>query len=99
MAAAFGGSRLLAFALTVVLTTTLAQADHDPDFDYEPPAPGSYVLPVIRPAADGTLLDSTGKSVRLDELTHGRITVLSFIYTRCAAPKACPYATGVLNQL
>jgi protein SCO1 len=28
-----------------------------------------------------------------------RITVLSFIYTRCAAPKACPYATGVLSQL
>jgi len=25
--------------------------------------------------------------------------VLSFIYTRCAAAKACPYATGVLRQL
>jgi cytochrome oxidase Cu insertion factor (SCO1/SenC/PrrC family) len=24
---------------------------------------------------------------------------MSFIYTRCAAAKACPYATGVLNQL
>src|SRR5262249_22002922 len=36
---------------------------------------------------------------RLAELTHGRITVLSFIYTRCAAAKACPYATGVLMQI
>jgi cytochrome oxidase Cu insertion factor (SCO1/SenC/PrrC family) len=25
--------------------------------------------------------------------------VLSFIYTRCAAAKACPYATGVLREL
>src|SRR6266542_3851703 len=24
---------------------------------------------------------------------------MSFIYTRCAAAKACPYATGVLMQL
>src|SRR5205807_7886321 len=70
-----------------------------PDYDYDAPAPGSYALPVIKPAADGALLDSTGKSVRLAELTHGRITVMSFIYTRCAAAKACPYATGVLMQL
>jgi cytochrome oxidase Cu insertion factor (SCO1/SenC/PrrC family) len=71
----------------------------DPDYDYDPPAPGTYTLPVIKPAADGALLDSTGKSITLRDLTHGRITVLSFIYTRCAAGKACPYATGVLNQL
>jgi cytochrome oxidase Cu insertion factor (SCO1/SenC/PrrC family) len=35
----------------------------------------------------------------LRDLTRGRVTVLSFIYTRCAATRACPYATGVLNQL
>lgn len=69
------------------------------DYDYDAPAPGTYQLPVIKPAADGALLDSTGKPVRLAELTRGRITVMSFIYTRCAAAKACPYATGVLMQL
>jgi cytochrome oxidase Cu insertion factor (SCO1/SenC/PrrC family) len=69
------------------------------DYDYDAPAPGTYKLPVIKPAADGTLLDSTGKPVRLAELTRGRITVMSFIYTRCAAAKACPYATGVLMEL
>jgi cytochrome oxidase Cu insertion factor (SCO1/SenC/PrrC family) len=74
-------------------------ADRDPDYDYDPPAPGTYTLPVVKPAADGALLDSNGKSINLRELTHGRVTVLSFIYTRCAAGKACPYATGVLNQL
>jgi len=69
------------------------------DYDYDPPAPGTYTLPVIKLAADGPLLDSSGKSIRLAELTRGRITVMSFIYTRCAAAKACPYATGVLMQL
>jgi cytochrome oxidase Cu insertion factor (SCO1/SenC/PrrC family) len=69
------------------------------DYDYDAPAPGGYTLPVIKPAADGALLDSKGKSLRLAELTRGRITVMSFIYTRCAAAKACPYATGVLMQL
>ena len=56
-------------------------------------------MPVVKPAADGALIDSDGKSLNLRDLTHGRVTVLSFIYTRCAAGKACPYATGVLNQL
>jgi len=69
------------------------------DYDYDAPAPGTYALPIIKPAADGALLDSAGKPVRLAELTRGRITVMSFIYTRCAAAKACPYATGVLMQL
>jgi len=69
------------------------------EYDYDAPAPGSYTLPVIKAAADGELIDSSGKPRRLRELTRGRITVMSFIYTRCAATKACPYATGVLLQL
>jgi cytochrome oxidase Cu insertion factor (SCO1/SenC/PrrC family) len=69
------------------------------DYDYEPPVPGSYTLPVVKIAPDGAILDSDGKPSNLHDLTHGRVTVLSFIYTRCAAPKACPYATGVLNEL
>jgi cytochrome oxidase Cu insertion factor (SCO1/SenC/PrrC family) len=69
------------------------------EFDYDAPEPGTYTLPIIKPAADGAVLDSAGGSRRLAELTHGRITVMSFIYTRCAAVKACPYATGVLMEL
>src|SRR5262249_5369973 len=69
------------------------------DHDYEAPAPGTYTLPIVKPAADGAVLDSEGHAMRLHSLTHGRITVLSFIYTRCTSAKACPYATGVLNQL
>jgi cytochrome oxidase Cu insertion factor (SCO1/SenC/PrrC family) len=71
----------------------------DPDYDYDPPAAGTYNLPIVKVAPDGALLDSNGKSLNLRNLIHGHITVLSFIYTRCAAPKACPYATGVLSQL
>lgn len=69
------------------------------DYDYDAPAPGSYALPVIKAAADGDALDCRGRQLRLREVTHGRVTVMSFIYTRCAAAKACPYATGVLREL
>ncbi len=71
----------------------------DRDHDYDAPAPGSYNLPVVKVAPDGALLDPNAKSLSLRELIRGRVTVLSFIYTRCAAPNACPYATGVLSQL
>jgi len=68
-------------------------------YDYDPPAPGSYQLPVIKRAGDGEVLGTDGKRHRLRELFEGRISIVSFIYTRCADPKACPYATGVLYQL
>ena len=87
------------FVLFCLAIATAADLPRDSDYDYDPPAPGSYTLPVVKPAADGALLDSNNKPINLRDLTHGRITVLSFIYTRCAAPKACPYATGVLSQL
>ena len=89
--------------LTIILLgarlTSAADISRDRDHDYDPPAPGSYTLPVVKNAGDGALLDTDGKRINLRDLTHGRVTVLSFIYTRCAAPKACPYATGVLSQL
>ena len=80
---------------TLLATDLPRTADHD----YDPPAPGTYRLPIVKPAADGEVLDSQGEPLRLSELTHGRVTVMSFIYTRCAAAKACPMATGVLAQL
>lgn len=80
----------------IVLAADLSRTS---DHDYDPPAPGSYALPAIKPAADGEVLDRRGQRLRLREVTHGRVTVMSFIYTRCAAAKACPYATGVLREL
>jgi protein SCO1 len=91
----------LIFILSTAGITAVADnvLPRDSDYDYDPPTPGSYTLPVVKTAADGALLDSTGKAIDLRDLTHGRITVLGFIYTRCAAPKACPYATNVFGQL
>ena len=101
----FSRTRVLALALTLYLSSLIVSvaADNvlsrDKDYDYDPPVPGSYALPVVKVAPDGAVIDSAGRSLNLRDLTHGRITVLSFIYTRCAAPKACPYATGVFSQL
>jgi cytochrome oxidase Cu insertion factor (SCO1/SenC/PrrC family) len=89
---------LSASLVTVAFSASLADLPRTADHDYDPPVPGSYALPVVKLAADGDVLDSTGR-LRLREVTRDRITVLSFIYTRCAAAKACPYATGVLSQL
>jgi cytochrome oxidase Cu insertion factor (SCO1/SenC/PrrC family) len=69
------------------------------DHDYDAPVPGTYQLPVIKAAADAALLDAAGKPINLRDLTRGHVTVLSFIYTRCASAKACPMATGVLMDL
>src|SRR5436853_7864090 len=90
---------LLLFLFSAAAISLAAALPRDPDYDYDPPTPGSYSLPVVKPAADGALLDSNNKAINLRVLTRGRITILSFIYTRCAAPKACPYATNVLGQL
>ena len=88
--------------LILIAAASVAAAGADTgrtDYDYDAPEPGSYKPPIIKQAADGALLDSSGNAVRLAGLTRGRITVMSFIYTRCAAARACPYATGVLMQL
>jgi protein SCO1 len=100
-----GRTQVVVLAITFCLSrvTGAIAADtvssHDADYDYDPPVAGSYALPVIKVAPDGAIIDSDSKSLNVRQLTHGRITVLSFIYTRCAAPKACPYAAGVLSQL
>ncbi len=97
-------ARLIPVLSLVLISCQLAAGGEtkvvrDTDYDYDPPSPGSYKLPVIKKAADGTLIDSAGKTLSLHDLTNGRITVLSFIYTRCAAARACPYAGSVLNQI
>lgn len=83
---------LLAFVGTI-------RAGAEGDVDYQAPIPGTYNLPIIKAAGDGEVVDSQNHSLHLREFTHGRVTVMSFIYTRCAAAKACPYATGVLKHL
>ncbi len=64
---------------------------------YELAAPGTYDLPAIKPAADGVLLDTDGDRRQLADLLRGRLTVMSFIYTRCT--DICPLATVRLADL
>ncbi len=68
-------------------------------YDYDPPEPGSYRLPAIKPAPDGRVLDAQGRQHRLHELMDGRITVLAFIYTRCSDPQGCPLSISLLYDL
>jgi cytochrome oxidase Cu insertion factor (SCO1/SenC/PrrC family) len=94
---------LAAASAFVIAFSNISARAGDParsaEYDYEPPVPGSYQLPVIKTAADGVVLDAQGRTLHLRDVTRGRVTVLSFIYSRCADGRACPYATGVLGQL
>jgi cytochrome oxidase Cu insertion factor (SCO1/SenC/PrrC family) len=67
------------------------------DYDYDPPALGSYALPSIGPAGDGRVLDETGAERSLRAFLFGQITVMAFIYTRCG--DVCPEATMLLHEL
>lgn len=69
------------------------------EFNFDPPAPGSYKLPVIRQAADGRVLDIQGATQSLRALLSGKVTLLSFIYTRCTDAQGCPLATAVLYEI
>src|SRR5262245_15384852 len=86
-------SQLLAVAFTLAAVSRAAE------YQYAAPEPGTYQLPVVKAAADGDGLDTKGVPHRLRDLTRGRVTVMSFIYTRCGDAKACPYATGVLREI
>ena len=70
-----------------------------PPLEYEPPAPGSYVLHRIMPAPDGKIVGLSGKTEALSRYTHGAITLLGFIYTTCNDPDGCPLAYRVFDAL
>jgi len=90
----------LALSLAMIIPVTAGDVlPRDREHDYDAPVPGSYNLPVIKVAADGAVIESNGEALNLRDVTRGRVTVLSFIYTRCAAPNACPYATNVMSRL
>ncbi|MBJ7310928.1 SCO family protein [Rugamonas sp. CCM 8940] len=63
------------------------------------PAPGSYVLPVIQLGPAGTVLDTAGRAVPLQEHTRGRVTLLSFMYTYCVDPTGCPLLFSTMYGL
>lgn len=66
---------------------------------FEAPTAGEYTLPPLGAAADGTVIDETGRAMRLHDLYGDKITVLSFIYTSCPDVNGCPLAAFVLSQV
>src|SRR5262249_43836667 len=65
--------------------------------EFVPPAPGTYRLPALRPAADGPVLDEGGRARRVPDFLGDRVVVLSFIYTTCSDVNGCPLAAYVLK--
>jgi protein SCO1 len=70
-----------------------------PTQDFVAPAPGSYALPPIQPAADGWVLEGNWLPRRLSRYTHGALTLLSFVYTYCTDPVGCPLAYATFNTV
>jgi len=95
--------QLFALALLALAGSAFAGDDlmkrRTAEYDYEVPAAGTYELPILQAAANGSVLGTNGAPVNLHELMRGRVVVLSFIYTRCSDPKACMRATGALNEV
>jgi cytochrome oxidase Cu insertion factor (SCO1/SenC/PrrC family) len=67
--------------------------------DFVPPAPGTYTLQSIMRAPTGVVVDLDGRSRRLAEFTTGKITLLSFVYTRCSDAWGCPLAYRVFDAV
>lgn len=69
------------------------------ELGYEAPSPGTYILPVIQPAADGATIDADGTPRHLFDYMGDRYVVLSFIYTACADGRGCPFATAIFHTI
>lgn len=67
--------------------------------EFEPPAPGTYTLPVVDEVSDHPLLDADGRATTLFAETAGRIAVVAFVYASCGEVAGCPLSTAVLHHL
>jgi cytochrome oxidase Cu insertion factor (SCO1/SenC/PrrC family) len=67
--------------------------------EYEPPAPGSYALPVVDTISDHALLDADGRQTTLFALKRDRLAVVAFVYTTCIEAAGCPLSMAALHQL
>lgn len=67
--------------------------------EFVPPAAGSYELPPLGAAGDGSVLDMSGKALPLHDLIGDKLVVMGFIYTHCPDVNGCPLASYVMKQL
>ena len=66
---------------------------------FEPPKAGSYSLPIIAQAEDGTVLTTENKRKQLHHLMGDKLVLLSFIYSTCNDINGCPLATAVFHKI
>jgi cytochrome c peroxidase len=67
---------------------------------YPLPAVGSYQLPALGVAADGNVLDDTGKQHSLRQLLNNKkYTLLSFVYSNCSDVNGCPLVSNVFYKV
>lgn len=66
---------------------------------FTPPAVGTYDLPVIAHVSPVVLIDTAGRRVNTASLMHGKVAVVSFIYTACSDRLGCPLAGMALREL
>jgi len=98
---------LFLFACLFSTTVTAQEQTSSPEvlapgwseLEFEPPTPGSYQLPPLGLAGDGTLLDGQGETTQLHGLMGDKTLVLSFIYSSCSEANGCPLATHVLDRI
>lgn len=89
----------LLFAAAVASATVDPGAGSAPRADFAAPPAGTYELQRIQGTADAALLDDGGRTRHLSQLTHGKVTLLTFFYTECADPLGCPFGYVILSQL
>ncbi|HAT33707.1 MAG TPA: SCO family protein [Janthinobacterium sp.] len=96
------GAALAVACAVLSLWATPSRADPlsmRPRQDFVAPAAGSYTLPVIQQGPQGKVLNSDGRARDIALYTRGAITLLSFMYTYCTDPIACPLAYSTMLGL
>ncbi len=93
-------SKRWAVAIAAALSTAAA-AHEAPNVaaDFVPPAPGTYRLGRIMQAPDGAIVDTNRKRRQLADYTHGKVTLLSLMYTSCSDGKGCPMAFYTIDVI
>ncbi len=63
------------------------------------PEAGSYQLPDLGSAGNGSVVDVDGKNLHLHDLFGDKLVLLSFIYSTCNDASGCPLATAVFYRI
>ncbi|MES9823524.1 MAG: cytochrome c peroxidase [Candidatus Thiodiazotropha endolucinida] len=69
------------------------------ELGYTLPAIGSYSLPALGEAGNGTVLNGDGKQQSLHDFFNDRYVLLAFIYSTCSDVNGCPLSSHVFYKI